>query len=98
MYSLSSYVSLGLFPLSLCVIVCDQQDVLFSSPVISALFAHRGTLIYLSKTRLERLHPISCFKSPVCDNTVVVTCSGGRVITALRSVPQTLSDLVISAN
>ena len=71
MYSLSSYVSLGLFPLSLCVIVCDQQDVLFSSPVISALFAHRGTLIYLSKTRLERLHPISCFKSPVCDSSLV---------------------------
>ena len=62
MYSLSSYVSLGLFPLSLCVIVCDQQDVLFSSPVISALFAHRGTLIYISKTRLERLHPISLFR------------------------------------
>src|SRR4029434_9712204 len=55
-------VSLGLFPLSLCVIVCDQQEVLFSSPVISALFAHRGTLIYLSKTRLERLHPISLFQ------------------------------------
>ena len=45
MYSLSSYVSLGLFPLSLCVNVCDQQDVLFSSPVNSALFAHRGTFI-----------------------------------------------------
>ena len=35
---------------------------LFSSPVIAALFAHRSTLIYISKTRLERLHPISLFR------------------------------------
>src|SRR4029434_3760193 len=74
MYSLSSYVSLGLF-LCLCVqlFVISKTSCELQSCELCLVCPSWHFDFFPSKTRLEHLHPITCFKSPVCDDLDICT-------------------------